>query len=157
MPVMRAELEPGAAGAAAAAASLNDEGMVHFGEKRHAHAARAFAEASRLCPSAPAFAANAAAAHLASGDARRAAEAARRALEVDPEHARALCRLADACLSLAEAAAQRGGGDRGRALLREARDAYQRVLLLQPGNAHAHQGQKEAALAWAAEFDSDEE
>jgi hypothetical protein len=156
-PALRPDLEPGDAAAAAAAEALNDAGLAHFSAKRHRAAAECFAEARRLRPGAASFAANEAAAQLARGRHARARDAARAALALEPRHARAATRLGQACLALGEAEADAGRGDRGKAALREAKAAFATALAAEPGAPAAARGAKEAALAWAAEFDSDEE
>lgn len=154
---LRPDLQPGVDGARAAAEALNDAGLAHHGKKEHRLAATAFDEACRLCPDTSVYASNAAAAHLAAGNARRAAQCATDALALNPGHVRTMCRLGEACLALGEAAGDRGVGDRGKAQLREARKWFTEALRLDAGNKAAKKGQKDVALAWAAEFDSDEE
>ena len=131
--------------------------MAELSRGRSRAASECFAEASRLRPDAAAYAANEAAAQLARGRHAAAAAAARAALALEPAHARAALRLGQAALAMGEAAADAGRGDRGKAALREARDAFALALRLQPGAPAATRGAKQAALAWAAEFDSDEE
>jgi hypothetical protein len=155
--LLRPDLEPGDAASAAAAEALNDAGLAEFAAKRHRAAAECFAEARRLRPDAASFAANEAAAQLARGRHARAAAAARAALALEPRHARAATRLGQACLALGEADSDAGRGDRGKAALREAKAAFATALSVEPGAPAAVRGVKEAALAWAAEFDSDEE
>jgi tetratricopeptide (TPR) repeat protein len=155
--LLRPDLEPGDSASAAAAEALNDAGLVEFAAKRHRAAAECFAEARRLRPDAASFAANEAAAQLARGRHARAAAAARAALALEPRHARAATRLGQACLALGEADSDAGRGDRGKAALREAKAAFATALSVEPGAPAAARGAKEAALAWAAEFDSDEE
>lgn len=153
---LRPELQPGMSGAKAAGEALNDAGLALY-TKDARQAAAAFDEAFRLCPDTGIYASNAASAHLAAGNARRAAQCARDALALNPGHVRSLCRLGNACLMLGEAAAERGAGDRGRGSLVEARASFTQALKLEPGNKAAAKGLKEVALTWAAEFDSDEE
>ena len=154
---LRPDLQPGMDGAKAAAETLNDAGLAHHAKKEHRQAAAAFDEAFRLCPDSAIYASNGAAAHLAAGNARRAAQSARDSLALNPSHVRSLCRLGEACLALGEAAADRGAGDRGKAHLAEARASFKQALQLEPGNKVATKGLKDVALTWAAEFDSDEE
>jgi len=158
-PPLRPELQPTDAASPAAADALNDWALAAFREGAAAAAAEGFAEAARLNPRAAAYLGNLAAARLRCGDGRGAAEAARLCLALRPADARACVRLGRALLLQAEAAAavRFGGGDRGRAALREARCAFAEAERLQPGSAEARAGAREAAIAWAAEFDSDEE
>ena len=65
-----------------------------------------------------------------------------------------LVRLGSALLLLAESPYV---GDRGRAALREAKGAFAEAARLCPESREAQRGVREAGLAWAAEFDSDEE
>lgn len=153
-PPLRPDLQPGEAASARAADTLNDWGLAAFAAGAAGAAATAFTEAARLHPTAAAYPANLAAALLRCGDARRAADAARACLRLQPLHGRALVRLGSASLKIAESPYV---GDRGRAELREARGAFAEAVRVCPESGEARRGLREAELAWAAEFDSDEE
>jgi hypothetical protein len=143
---LRPDLQPGDAAAASEADRFNDL-CLEAVRAADAPAASAYArEACRLHPTSAVYAANAAAALLKGGEAMAAAGHALRAVALEPAYAKGHLRAAQAHLAHGS-----------RESVRMAIGEFACALELEPDNAAAKRGRKDALLTWEADFESEDE
>lgn len=143
---LRPDLDADSAEAVGEADRFNDLSISSFGAADFASAYGYGKEAVRLAPSSATYHCNCSAAALKAGKAAEAARLALRATVLDPTYAKAHLRAAQAQLEL-----------NTRESVKQAIAGFERALELEPENAAAKRGRKEALLTWEADFEDEPE